>query len=728
MKIRKSLLCWVIVLMSSCGTDFLWAQTMLDPKELAEQVTIHRDQWGVPHIDAPTDVAAVFGFGYCQAEDYFWQVEENLLRALGRSAESSGKKMLASDMLSRNFNIANLAQAEFEKLSHTSKQISIAFAEGINHYLATHPEVQPRIIKRFEPWHVLAHRRQALIDWAFSKAHVSEKEHEEYALSTIQASNGWAIGASRTRNGSTMLFINPHQPWFGPGSWYEAHLRSGEGLNFSGAAFYCFPLPSLGRNEHLGWGHTANRPDIADTYRLTFDDPDNPLHYRTAEGYKLAISRTELIKVKTANGMDEMKLNFLDTEFGPVVKQEDQQHAITARIARYDETIGFDQTLRMIKATNYQQWHEALSGLDLVMFNCIYADRQGNIAYIYNGAIPRRKPVHNWQKPVDAADPYAAWEGYHDLDELPAVINPATDYVQNCNQSPYETTDDGNPSPLDFPKYLAEEADLDTTRAQVSRMLLRDMRDVTFEQFSDFAMDRRFYWALMNLPVYQRQFESLKLRSPEQAARIQPYLQHLLEWDGVCNLDSTQATLCFYWYEELYGRALLQPRRPMLPQFMADPDARLDALVVAAEKLEKAHGNWKTPWGNVFRMVRKPELCSLPDLMTLAGQPDSLPCPGVPEHLGAVFNTSYFNPPLSKKQIGIAGHSYVACIEFGKDQVQCSTINTFGQTGGDPKSKHFSDQAKLFSQSKFKTAWFDWQDVLKNAQRSYHPGDKKTPE
>jgi hypothetical protein len=108
--------------------------------------------------------------------------------------------------------------------------------------------------------------------------------------------------------------------------------------------------------------------------------------------------------------------------------------------------------------------------------------------------------------------------------------------------------------------------------------------------------------------------------------------------------------------------------------------------------------------------------------MTLAGQPDSLPCPGIPEHLGAVFNTSYFNPPLSKKQIGIAGHSYVACIEFGKDQVKCSSINTFGQTGGNPKSKHFSDQAELFSQSKMKTAWFDWQDVLSNAQRSYQPG------
>jgi penicillin amidase len=699
------------------------ADTRIEPATMAKLVTIHRDQWGVAHISGPTDASAIFGFGYCQAEDYFWQVEENLLRALGRCAESVGAKMLESDLLSRNFNIATLAQRDYEKLGETDRQICAAFAAGINHFLDTHPEVKPRIVTRFEPWHILAHRRQALLDWTFTKAHVPATEQAEYALSTVLASNGWAIGPSKTKRGSTMLFINPHQPWFGPGSWYEAHLKSDEGLNFSGAAFYCFPLPSLGRNENLGWGHTANRPDVADAYRLTFDDPANPLNYKTPSGYKTAVERQEVIKIKTLTGMDEKTLVYLDTEFGPVVKREDDQHAIAVRITRYEETLGFGQTLDMLKAKNFEQWQAALKRMELVMFNCLYADREGNIAYIYNGCIPRRNPKFDWTKPVDAADPETAWQDYHSYAELPMVINPATGYVQNCNQSPYTTTDDGNPSPLDFPKYMAEEWDLDTTRAEVSRMLLREMQDVTLEQWVDYGMDQRLYWAMMYLPVYERQLNELRESDPELVARVEPYLQHLLDWDCVGGLDSTQATLCFYWYQELYGDKMLAPRRPMLPEYMANPKLRLEALAKAAEKLQKSHGDWKTPWGNVFRMVRQTNLSGLPDLLELITIPKTLPCPGIPEYLGGVLNTSYFSVPFSNKQFGIAGHSYVACLEFSKEGVEGRSINTFGTTGGDRQSPHFADQAELFSQGKMKQLWFDWDDVLANAQRTYHPGE-----
>lgn len=711
------------VLIGCLSATSLIADSGTEPAALAKQVTIHRDQWGIAHISGPTDASVIFGFGYCQAEDYFWQVEENLLRALGRCAESVGAKMLDSDLLSRNFNIPAMAIADFEKLGPVDRQVCTAFADGINYFLETHPDVKPRIVQRFEPWHILAHRRQALLDWTFSKAHVPQAEQTAYALSTATASNGWAIGQSKTRNGSTMLFINPHQPWFGPGSWYEAHLKSDEGLNFSGAAFYCFPLPSLGRNENLGWGHTANRPDVADTYRLTFDDPSNPLNYKTPEGYKTAIERTEVIKVKTRSGVDEKTLVFLDTDFGPVVKKEDDKHAIAVRITRYDEPIGFEQTLQMIKARDFDEWRAALRRMELVMFNCIYADRVGNIAYVYNACIPRRNPKYDWTKPVDAADPDTAWNGYHALAELPMVINPETGYIQNCNQSPFTTTDDGNPSPLNFPAYMSEEANVDTTRAQVSRMLLREMEDVTLDRWVGFGMDKRLYWAMTNLPVYKRQLEALRDMEPELVSKVEPYLQHLLDWDCVAGLESTEATLCFYWYQELYGNKMLAPRRPMLPQYMVSPQARLEALATAAERLQKAHGDWKTPWGSVFRMVRQTNLSAPPDLLGLVTIPETLPCPGIPEELGGVLNTSYFSVPFNNKQFGIAGHSYVSCLELGKDGIEAWAINTFGTTGGDRQSAHFSDQAELFSNSKMRQSWFDWDDVLANSQRTYHPGE-----
>ena len=270
---------------------------------------------------------------------------------------------------------------------------------------------------------------------------------------------------------------------------------------------------------------------------------------------------------------------------------------------------------------------------------------------------------------------------------------------------------------------MIEEADIDTTRAKVSRMLLRRMEGITMPQWTHAGMDQTLYWPLVNLPTYERQLNGFRESDPELVQRVEPYLQHLLEWDCVGGVDCTQATLCFYWYQEMYGRKMLAPRRPMLPKYMSNPKLRLEALAKAAEKLEKSHGDWKTPWGKVFRMTRQVELSAPTDLVQLASMSETLPCPGIPEYLGGVLNTSYFSLPFNNKQFGIAGHSYVACLEFSKDGVEAKTINTFGTSGGNRQSKHFADQATLFSQGKMKESWFDWNDVLKNATRSYHPGE-----
>ena len=89
-------------------------------------------------------------------------------------------------------------------------------------------------------------------------------------------SNTWAITPQRSASGHALLFINPHQPFFGPGQWIEGHLHSGSGWNMSGASFPGSPFPTLGHNEYLGWSHTVNDPDIVDTWAEKFDDPTKP--------------------------------------------------------------------------------------------------------------------------------------------------------------------------------------------------------------------------------------------------------------------------------------------------------------------------------------------------------------------------------------------------------------------------------------------------------------------
>ena len=262
------------------------ASSEIDPVVMARNVTIHRDSFGRPHIDGKNDEAVLFGFGYCQAEDYFWQLEECYMLGLGRMCELYGKQFLAKDMRTRAFEIPQRSKEDYAKIEPQPRRAGAAFAAGVNYYLATHPKTKPRVLTHIEPWHLLAFGRAATMELVAGHTHVStgeipnnleEKKPEEKLNEEVKAatgSNAWAIAGSKTRSGKAMLLINPHQPYYGFGQFYEAHLRSGEGWNFTGASFFGTPLPVIGHNEYCGWGMTTNEPNVGSSWRETFDDPN----------------------------------------------------------------------------------------------------------------------------------------------------------------------------------------------------------------------------------------------------------------------------------------------------------------------------------------------------------------------------------------------------------------------------------------------------------------------
>lgn len=270
---------------------------------LAKTVTIYRDKFGVPHVYGPTDAACVFGFSYAQAEDYFWQIEDNYLRALGRAAEVYGEKSLPDDLVNRALEITRLSREEFESASPKTKAICQAMADGLNYYRRVNPEVRPRLIMHFEPWHPLAFGRYVLYQLfiygrsglqasdvlsavqeirdnkvgevefpAVLRAELAAVDSDRQTMAEHVGSNMWAIRGAKSASGKALMFINPHQPFFGPGQWYEGHLSSGEGWNLLGACFFGSPFPTLGYNGHIAWSHTVNNPDIVDLYTIAFDD------------------------------------------------------------------------------------------------------------------------------------------------------------------------------------------------------------------------------------------------------------------------------------------------------------------------------------------------------------------------------------------------------------------------------------------------------------------------
>jgi penicillin amidase len=698
----------------------------IEAARMAQGVTIYRDSWGVPHIHGQTDEHVAFGFAYAQAEDYFWQVEDTYILALGRYSEVHGAKGLNSDMLNRAFEVVPKSRVAYRDLEPEYQRLCGAFALGLNYYLAKHPDVKPRVITHFEPWHMLAFGRQVLLELTFRYTRLSHN-YLPRAYSQVWAaagSNGWAIAPQRTKSGHAMLLVNPHLPWFGFSQMYEAHLKSDEGWSFAGATMYGNCVPTLGHNEHLGWTYTTNEPDIADVWRVTFDDPKHPLRYRYGEGHREASEWSETIRIKTGDKFVDRVVKLRKTHHGPVVVKEDDEHYLAARIAGLDSVRMMRQQMECVKAKNFAEFEKALDQQQFPIMNVIYADKAGNIMFLYNGLVPRRDPQFNWSLPVDGADPRTEWGGLHPVKDLPRVFNPADGYVQNCNSSPFTTCDNDNPNRADFPRYMVEDAEDDKRRAKMSRQILREMNDVTFEDVERAAYDTKLFWPQEYLPQYAVELEKLKATNPQLATRVEPYLQHLLAWDCRVTPESTQAPLCEAWYEELYG--MDYPAEKLLPQYVDHPERQFEALSTAARKLTSRHGTWQVPWAELFRSQRQLHLSDLTEIAFDDKKP-SLPTLAAPGPLGVVF-TQYYSPSINipfvlsmNKRYGLVGTSYLAVYEFGP-KIRSASVLNYGQSG-EPNSPHYFDQAKLLSDRKLKPDLFDWPKVVAGATRVYHPGE-----
>lgn len=709
------------------------SQPTLDAEALAQRVTIHRDQYGVPHIFGDDDESVTFGFGYAQAEDYFWQVEDVYIMALGRYAEVIGPQGLNSDLLNRAFEIVPRSRRDFAGLDETSQRLYAAFTAGINYYLATHPEVEPRLIDRFEPWHVLAYCRHVALELTFRFTGIAPSFLPRYnpQIWTASGSNGWAISGERTASGHAMLLANPHMPHFGFAQLMEAHLHSAGGAdgrpwNFIGAGFYGSPTLAMGHNDRLGWTLVTNRPDIADTWQVRFTDPNNPLAYEYGDGRREATAWKETIRVKKSLGMETRTVEFRKTHHGPIVDSVNDTTLVAAQISGLFDMVPMQQSLEMIKARDLDEFREALAMLQILFMNVVYADCDGNIQFVYTSRVPRRNPRFDWSRRVDGSDPATEWLGVHSLDELPQVLNPSSGFVQNCNSSPLAVTDDDNPRLEDFPPYMIADAQTFTRRSLRSLELLREMNGVTFDQWQQAAFDTDVYWARKELPRYTKVLAELENDDPALAERVRPYLKHLLAWDAKITSDSTEAALCHAWYEQLYGWGY--PGETMREIYVDESAKQLEALVQAAEGLEELHGTWKIPYAKLYRSQRRPYLADLVDAR-FDDEAASLPSLGGHGPMGVVF-TEYYSPSVEiplvisqRRRYGIVGTSYLAAYEFAPEGVRGASLVPFG-TSGDPASPHFFDQAKLLQEQRFKPELFTEAEVLAGAVRSYHPGDQ----
>ena len=668
--------------------------------DLAARVTIYRDTYGIPHVFGETDASTLFGFAYAQAEDNFWRIEANYIKALGRSAEVEGEDGLVGDKRSRTLEVPRLAQAEYARMPERMRKLLDAFAAGLNAYLADHPEVHPRLLTRFEPWYPLAFIRYNYYQNGFFWSAGLEPGDFEVALDDASlhlkdfGSNGWVIGPAKSATGHAMLFINPHLPFFGSGQVYEGHIKSDEGWNFTGYTRFGFPFPYVGHNESLGWVSTDNAADQADLYLETFDDSAHPTAYRYGKGYRQATVWTDTIAVKTEGGIERRVFSFRKTHHGPIMGVRDGK-PLALRMAKLDGDGWLEEWFKMTRARRVSELKAAMRPLNMLFGNVMAADADGNTFYLYNGAVPVRDPRFDWSSPVDGTDPATEWKGYHPIADLPQLTNPPTGWMQNCNTTPFLLTSNGNPDSSKFPRYMVQESD--NWRGLVSRRILESTPRFTWDDWVRVAFDNYVIGADSLLPRLLRDFGADSAGNARLAAAIDT----LRRWNRHSDTASVAMTLYDRWTEALDGGA-----------------APLPALDSALAGLEREWGRWGVPWGEINRLQRIDESAD----QEFADARSSIPVVGVSGRDGAVF-TYYAGPiPGQKRRYGVAGASYVSVVDFGPT-VRALAVHTMGASG-DPQSPHYFDQAPLYARGEFRPAWFTLEEIKAHAERVYKPGNR----
>jgi len=695
-------------------------------KEQASRVTIIRDNWGIPHVYGKTDADAVFGLMYAQCEESFERVERNYLQILGRISETEGSSYLYQDLQMKILYDTIAAKADYEKAPAWLQKLLLAFADGINYYLYTHPEVKPLLLKHFEPWFPLLFTDGAYISTNTGGIHVKDMQElygknkwlpelaqNDIIKSIATGSNAFAIGPSKTASGKTILYLNPHVSFY---FRTEVHMVSEEGLNAYGAATWGQFFIFQGFNPDCGWMHTSSEADAADVYEEKIVQKEKKSFYEYNGILKPVIEKKLLIAHKINAGLVADSLLFYATHHGPVLGSRNGKWLSLKE--RNRSINGLIQSWQRMKARSLADFEKSMQLKANTSTNTMYADNRGNIAYWHGNFIPRRDTAYNWNMPVDGATSATEWKGIHELHEIIHIKNPQQGYIQNCNSTPLSGSGFHTVIKM-YPDYMAREGE--NFRSLRAIQLLNGENKFTLDKISELGYDR--YLSLFDslLPSIIIAYETLALSDPLYSYLKEPVM-YLKTWDRKSSVSSVATTIAIFWTYQLLSDAKLtvdESTRDHIDYVgsvvrQTTSKQKLEVLQNIIAGLQKLYGIWKIPWGDINRYQRTKTSTSV-----FNDREPSLPVGLAPAFFGSLpsFETIWGDT----KQYGVAGNSFTAVVEFGEKVKARSSV--MGGQFFDPNSKHFIDQAAMCIDGKFKDVSFYKEDVQKNAVKTYHPGN-----
>ncbi len=730
---KKSFILFLLIALAGCVQNPNESKDNKDQKrwkERASNVEIIRDDFGVPHIYGKSDADAVFGLLYAQCEDDFNRVERNYIWAIGRLAEVEGETSLYSDLRAKLYMTKEEAIENYKNSPRWLQELCVAFADGVNYYLKTHPEVKPKLLTHFEPWmpmyfsegsiggdieRVSTSKIKNLYDKTASDELVINDGLIRLKDNEPRGSNGFAISGKLTKSGDAMLLINPHTSFFFRG---EVHVVSEEGLNAYGAVTWGQFFVYQGFNKKTGWMHTSTGTDIIDEFEESIVVEDGKTSYKYGDELRPVDSLEVTLNYKSADSIKQKTFMMYRTHHGPITHVNGDKWVSTALM--WSPGKALEQSFTRTKKSNHDEFYKMMDIRTNSSNNTVYADADGKIAYYHGNFIPKRDASFDYTKPVDGSNPKTDWQGLHDLKDNILVLNPPNGWIQNCNSTPFTSADQYSPKREDYPNYMSTYPE--NFRGLHAISLLQEAENLTLDTLIELAYDTYLPAAEILIRGLLEASETSSVKSQEAKEAI----ELLKNWDFSVSVNSVEMTL-FHFYVYAYLKSGKIP--PTLDNkgnhwfevfdYMSKgsaPQERLEVFQTGLENLTADFGSWKTPWGEFNRYQRNDGEIH----QEFDDSKPSLPVGMASGRWGALASFGARRGKNTKRQYGVSGNSFVAVVEFG-DKVKAKTLLAGGQSS-DPNSPHFDDQAQRYADAQFKDVAYYKEDVLKRAVSTYHPG------
>lgn len=727
----KKLLVLAVVLVVSCSPSAPVDPELQRWQERAAAVEITRDTWGIPHVRGATDADAVFGMIYAQAEDDFDRIEVNYLNAMGRLAEDQGEAEIWRDLRMKLFIDPDELREAYTGAPGWLRELMDAWADGLNFFLHSYPEVEPRVIRRFEPWMALSFSEGSI---GGDIERVSLRELEAFYGATAElrevaaagmpetagvfppeptGSNGIAIAPSNTESGEALLLINPHTSFYFRA---ELQMSSDEGLDAYGAVTWGQFFVYQGFNETAGWMHTSTGADAIDEYFYDVEIRDDGVYYPYGDESFRMEERTIRVPYRDGDGLGERAFTVYTSHHGPVVRSADGRWiAVKLMQAPVD---ALTQSYLRTKASNLAEFAETMELHTNSSNNTVFADAEGNIAYFHANFVPVRDPSYDWSTPVSGMDPATEWQGITAVEDSPNAFNPPEGWIQNTNNWPYSVSGGSSPRREDYPAYMDTFGE--NARGLHAIRVLEGRTDFTLERLRAAAYDSHLTAFEPWIPALVAAWDGAASGDARRSG-LAEQIELLRDWDLRFGLDSVATSLAIFWATELLPAIAPAAREAgMSPADYvargAGRDDLLGALEAASARLAADFGDWRTPWGEINRFqrisasitpVHDDEAPSIPVAFT-SGRWGSLASFGARRH-------------DTRRLYGSSGNSFVAVVEFG-ERVRAIAVTAGGQSGH-PDSPHFADQAERYATGDLRPVFFYADEVAANQERTYRPGE-----